>query len=238
MTTQAVNQLPVVIALDRMDLGRATELVSQVGDRVHGFKIHHLWDKHGPGVVETLKKAGALRVWVDLKLADTPDTVRDRAEIVAQSGADILTVHAIGGVDMMMAAVEAGVPCVFAITMLTSLSEEETHLLSGQPTKAAVLYRARLAKLAGAHGAVCSPHETAILAKRRELVDMIIVNPGIRLEGQAAGQQVRFDTPLFAISEGANLLVLGGSVTKAPDPLAALDLVEQQIAAGRAAKVA
>ena len=226
------SQLPVVIALDRMELASAQGLVLRLEGRVYAVKIHHLWDKHGSAAVRALKDAGAARVWVDLKLHDTSDTVADRAKVVAEAGAGILTVHASGEVDMMMAAVKTGPSCVFAITALTSLTEEQTHLLHGQPAKAAVLYLARLAKLAGVHGVVCSPHETNTLFRRTEFAGLTIVNPGIRLSGQAAGQQARFDTPEFAISQGAGLLVLGSAITKAEDPLATLDLVEQGIAAG------
>lgn len=206
------------------------QLVSRVGTRTYAFKIHSLWDTEGPGVVDVLKKEGAWRVWVDLKLHDTPDTVADRAKAVRDAGGDILTVHAAGGVEMMMAARENGPPEVYAITVLTSLSEEETHLLTGQPAKAAVLTRARLAKLAGVHGVVCSPNEVSLLSKRTELKGLTRTTPGIRLAGQAAGQQVRFDTPEAAIKNGADLLVLGSAVTKAENPAAAFDAIEAEIA--------
>ncbi|OGY92572.1 MAG: orotidine 5'-phosphate decarboxylase [Candidatus Komeilibacteria bacterium RIFCSPLOWO2_02_FULL_48_11] len=218
------------VALDRMSKFACVQLTSRVGARTYAFKIHSLWDTEGPGVVEVLKKEGAQRVWVDLKLHDTPDTVADRAKAVRDAGGDILTVHAAGGVEMMMAALENGPAEVYAITVLTSLSEEETHLLSGQPAKAAVLYRARLAKLAGLGNLVCSPNEVNLLSKRPELKGVTRTTPGIRLAGQVAGQQVRFDTPAAAIKNGADRLVLGSAVTKAENPAAAFDAIEAEIA--------
>ncbi len=218
------------VALDRMGKLACVQLVSRVGARTYAFKIHSLWDIEGPGVVQVLKKEGAPRVWVDLKLHDTPDTVADRAKAVRDAGGDIVTVHAAGGVEMMMAAVENGPTEVYAITVLTSLSEEEAHLLTGQPAKAAVLTRARLAKLAGVTGIVCSPNEVSLLSKRPELKGLTRTTPGIRLAGQAAGQQVRFDTPEAAIKAGADRLVLGSAVTKAESPATAFDAIEAEIA--------
>lgn len=217
------------VALDRMGKYACVQLTSRVGARTYAFKIHSLWDTEGPGVVEVLKKEGAERVWVDLKLHDTPDTVADRAKAVRDAGGDILTVHVAGEVEMMMAAVENGPPEIYAITELTSLSEEQVHLLSGNPAKASVLYRARLAKLAGVHGIICSPNEVNLLSKRPELKGLTRTTPGIRLAGQAAGQQARFDTPEAAIKNGADRLVLGSAVTKAENPAAAFDAIEAEI---------
>lgn len=218
------------VALDRMGKYGCVQLTSRIGARAYAFKIHSLWDTEGPGIVEVLKKEGAGRVWVDLKLHDTPDTVADRAKAVRDAGGDILTVHAKGEVEMMMAAVENGPPEVYGITELTSLMEEQVHLMSGNPAKASVLYLARLVKLAGAHGIVCSPNEVGLIAKRPELKGLIRTTPGIRLVGQAKGQQARFDTPEAAIKNGADRLVLGSSVTKAEDPAAAFDAIEAEIA--------
>lgn len=221
------------VALDRMGKLACVQLTSRVGARTYAFKIHSLWDTEGPGVVEVLKREGAERVWVDLKLHDTPDTVADRAKAVRDAGGDILTVHAAGGVEMMMAAIENGPPEIYAITVLTSLSEEEVHLLTGQPAKAAVLTRARLAMLAGLSNVVCSPNEVNLLSKRLELKGLTRTTPGIRLVGQAKGQQERFDTPEAAIKNGADRLVLGSSVTKAENPVAAFDAIEAEIAKAR-----
>ncbi|MDP2641945.1 MAG: orotidine 5'-phosphate decarboxylase / HUMPS family protein, partial [bacterium] len=134
----------------------------------------------------------------DLKLHDIPKTVRARTRDLVASGADIITVHIPGGIDMMMAALEgaAGRAEIWGITALTSLSEEDVHLEAGHPSKATVLYRARMAKLAGLQAVVCSPKETAMLAGRPELTGLTIVNPGVRSAGVAHGDQARVDTPI------------------------------------------
>ncbi len=217
------------MALDGLGIDECLMLVRQIGS-VYAVKIHDLWDREGPGVVQVLREAGAPRVWVDLKLKDIPNTVGLRAKAVRDAGADILTVHASGEIEMMEAAVANGPPIIFAITVLTSLSEEQAHLLHGQPSKAAVLYMARLAKLAGIYGIVSSPQEVGVLAKRPELRGMELVVPGIRPAGTEDADQKRVNTPAAAIKAGARRLVVGRPITQADDPVEALDRIAEEIA--------
>ncbi len=226
----------IILAADELTLDQCLGLASKIGSKVHAIKVHNVFDLQGPSVVARLREAGAQRVWVDSKLNDIPNTVRLRAKAIANSGADILTVHASGEIEMMMAAVESNVLVeIFAITVLTSLSEEQAHLLHGHPSKAAVLYLARLAKLAGVHGIVCSPKEVGILAKRPELRGLKLVVPGIRSAGKDAGDQQRVDTPAAAIKAGATHLVIGRQITQASDPVAALEELEAEIAGAETA---
>ena len=227
----------IIVALDGLDWVTCREIVVKLKDRPGAYKVHDLWDRQGPTVVNQLKGEGAGWVWVDMKLKDIPNTVKLRARAAAESFANILTVHASGGIEMMQAALEGFHGFgdkVLAVTVLTSLSEEETHLLHGQPAKAAVLYQARLAKLAGVHGIVCSPQEVGILAKRPELQGMKFVVPGIRPAGSAIGDQKRVDTPAAAIAAGVTHLVVGRPITEATDPVAAFDAIAEEIAAAMA----
>lgn len=213
----------IIIALDGFNLEQCLTLISKIGDKAYAFKIHNLWDEHGPGIVGEFKSEGAKRVWVDLKIDDIPNTGSLRASAVKKSGADILTVMTSGGIEMMAAAVASGPAEIFGVTILTSLSEEETHLLFGQPTKAAVIYRARLAKLAGAQGIVCSAKEVGLLAKLPELKGMKFIVPGVRSVGQDVGDQKRVDTPKAALVAGATHLVIGRQITGAEDPVQAFE---------------
>jgi len=219
----------VILAADELSIEQCLGLASKIGSRVHAIKVHNAFDAQGPTIVQQLHDAGAERVWVDAKLHDIPNTVRLRAKAIADSGAEIITVHASGEIEMMMAAVEAFPYEVFAITVLTSLNEEQAHLLHGQPSKAGVLYLARLAKLAGVAGVVCSPKEVGILAKRPELKGMKFIVPGVRSVGKDAGDQQRVDTPLNAIKAGATHLVVGRQITQVSDPVAALDALEAEL---------
>lgn len=232
----------VFVALDGLDKKAACALVnklvaSPVPGSLAGFKIHDLWDRHGPDVVmELLESAGGVPpIWVDAKLHDVPRTVSLRAQAIAQSGARFVTVHASGGIRMMADAVDAtnGNLRIIAITVLTSLLEEETHLLCGQPAKAAVLLRAQWAKLAGAWGVVCSALEVGILAKQPELSGLALIVPGIRLAGAGAtdDNQKRVDTPAAAFRNGADFIVVGSEITKAEDPVGVLSAIVEEISA-------
>lgn len=219
----------IILALDELNLDQCLELVSRVGDRVYAIKIHNIFDQQGPGVVQRLRDAGARRVWVDAKLHDIPNTVKFRAKAIADSGADILSIHASGEIEMMMAAVESGPAEIYAVTVLTSLGEEQAHLLHGQPSGSMTLYLARLAKLAGVHGVVCSPKEVGILAKRPELQGLKFITPGVRSSSKAIDDQKRVDTTARAIASGSTHLVIGRQITQAIDPVNALHRIEEEI---------
>jgi orotidine-5'-phosphate decarboxylase len=227
---EAYMESRIIFAPDGLDGRQALDVVGKIGGRIYATKIHDLYDRHGRSIVESLKGAGSKRVWVDAKLKDIPRTVKDRAAAIAASGADILTVHTDGEIDMMMAARD-GAPkmMILGVTVLTSLDEDQNHLLTGQPVKAAVLYRARLAKLAGLDGVVCSPQEVAMLANRRELVGLKFVTPGTRSAGKDVGDQKRVTTPLEALKAGATKLVIASQISGSVDPIAELDLIEAEI---------
>ncbi len=223
----------IILAADELTVDQCLELASQVGDRVYAIKIHSLFDQQGPSVVQRLRNAGAQRIFVDAKLHDIPNTVRLRAKAIAESGADILTVHASGDVEMMMAAVESGPAEIYAVTVLTALNEEQAYLTYGRSSKANVLYQARLGKLAGVHGIVSSPKEVEILTKRPELQRIKFVTPGVRSSGKELNDQNRVDTPSGAVTSGSTHLVIGRQITQASDPVQALQQIETEISSIR-----
>ena len=92
-----------------------------------------------------------------------------------------------------------------------------------------MLHLARLAKLAGVHGVVCSPQEVGILSKRPELKGLKLVTPGVRSSGKDADDQQRIGTPAGAIASGSDLLVVGRQITKNPDPVVALHQILEEI---------
>ncbi len=227
----------VILAADELDLELCVQLLAKIGHRLAAVKIHNLYDLHGVEAIRQLRRAGGegIRIWVDAKLHDIPNTVGRRAWALCNNGADIITVHASGEIEMMMeAVVKAKGLEIYAITVLTSLDEDQTQLIYGNSVKAKVLYFARLAKLAGVHGMVCSPKEVEMLAKRPELKGLKLIVPGIRSAGKDAGDQKRFDTPSAAIKAGATYLVVGRQLTQAPDPILAIDELEAEIAGAAA----
>lgn len=216
----------IILALDEIkNLDEAVALVKKVGHLVYAVKIHNLYDKFGPDVVRMLKEAGAEKVWVDFKLYDIPNTGRLRTENLV---ADIVSVHASGGVKMMKEAVSSGKE-VFAITILTSFSELEVKQIYNRGVDDAVLALAKLALEAGVAGIVCSPKEIKMLRAHAEFKNLKIVVPGVRSAGVDANDQNRVSTPKEAIQNGADFLVIGRQITEAPDPVVALADIEKEI---------
>ena len=224
------KQSNIIVALDGLGLDSAAALVSQLKGKPYAYKIHDLWDQQGPGVVRKLLGNGAPRIFVDLKLHDIPNTVALRARAVRNAGATMLTVHASGGTEMMRAAVENGPPEIYAVTVLTSLSDGDAHKMYGQPAAAAALRMARLTQcVRGIAGIVCSPQEVGLLATRQDLDGMKFITPGIRPAGKEAADQRRVDTPESAIYAGAHFLVIGRPITQAPNPVAAFDIINAEM---------
>ena len=219
----------IFVALDVPTLAEARALVARLGDEPAALKVGlELFAAAGPDAVRAL--AGR-DVFLDLKLHDIPETARRAAAAAAAHGARFLTVHAAGGRDMVRAAVEgAGPSCaVLAVTVLTSLERSDLHA-DGHELAVAdlVLRRAELAVAAGAAGVVASPREAAALRSRLG-PGALIVTPGIRPAGAAAGDQKRVETPAAAIAAGASAIVVGRPIRDAADPRAALRAIRAEL---------
>jgi orotidine-5'-phosphate decarboxylase len=226
-----------IIALDVPRAADAHALVERIGPAAEWVKVGlQLFTAEGPSVVLGLRERG-LRVFLDLKLHDIPNTVAHAVESAARLGADLLTVHASGGSAMLRAARSAAGarggsgPRLFAVTVLTSLSAPELGEAWGRAEVSAAEEAARLARLAadaGMDGVVSSVHEAARI-RAAAGPELGILTPGIRLAGDAAGDQARVATPAQAAEAGVEFVVVGRSVTAAADPAAAFDLVLDQL---------
>ncbi|MFP5219983.1 MAG: orotidine-5'-phosphate decarboxylase [Actinomycetes bacterium] len=214
---------PIAVALDAPDLDTAARWAQAVTPHVQVVKVGlELFCRVGPSVVDVVRGASGVELFLDLKLHDIPNTVAGAARSVARLSPTYLTVHASGGPDMVRAAVEA-VPGVriAAVTVLTSMTPETLDQvgLAGPPLDA-VRRLAALSVEAGARALVCSPQEVA--AVRSEVGEGItLITPGVRPAGSAAQDQARVATPQQALADGADLLVVGRPITGAPDPGAA-----------------
>ncbi len=227
----------LIAALDAASRADAEALTGRLAGVPSWVKIGlELFCAEGPAIVTDAVARGQ-RVMLNLKLHDIPETVGRATARVAGLGAELLTVHAAGGRAMLEAAVAAaGATRVLAITVLTSLDETDlTAIGAVGPIRELVITRARLAIAAGCAGVVASPHEIAAI---REVAPagFLIVTPGIRPAGDAAGDQKRVMTPPQAREAGAHLTVVGRPLRDAPDPAAAARAVIAELAtAGRAA---
>ena len=209
----------LIAALDVSTRDDAHTLVSRLGGVPSWVKIGlELFCAEGPSIVRALT-AGGMSVMLDLKLHDIPETVARTTARVAQLGAGLLTVHAGGGRSMLEAAVKnAGDMRILAVTVLTSLDDGDLADVGAQgPVAELVKKRAELARSAGCHGIVASPHEVAAV---RAIVpkSFLIVTPGVRPPGSAAADQKRVMTPAQARAAGSDLVVVGRPLRDAPDP--------------------
>lgn len=229
----------LIIALDYPDRTGALSLVDRLGPDADFYKVGlELFTRWGPDAVSTLQDRGK-RVFLDLKLHDIPNTVAGAVRVAGELGVDFLTVHGSGGRAMLEAAVEAsqataeGTLRILAVTALTSLDGPALGEAWGRASpdpRVEVLRLARLAADAGVHGVVASAQEAGSL--REELGPaMALVTPGIRLPGGARHDQSRVMTPSDAVEAGADYLVVGRSITGAPDPAQALAQVRSSMMA-------
>jgi orotidine-5'-phosphate decarboxylase len=214
---------PVAVALDAPSLEQAASWAGLVTPHVSTVKIGlELYLRYGPEAVASIRGASNVRVFLDLKLNDIPATVAGAARSVARLHPDLLTVHAVGGMAALRAAVEAAPDTrIVAVTVLTSLGDEDLEAIGMTgPVRDAVLRLSVLAVEAGARGLVCSPREVADV--RAEVgPDITLITPGVRPAGSGADDQARVATPEEALQAGADLLVIGRPITAAPDPGAA-----------------
>lgn len=217
---------PLCVALDQRDPDEVARLAAAVEPYVGLYKVG-LTAFISFGSYLTRSLAEQRPVFLDLKLHDIPAQVAGAVASVAGSGASLVTVHAAGGKEMISAATDAAGDEVgiLAVTILTSLDDPELDAIGLRgPAEDAVLRLADIAMGSGVMGLVCSPLEVASLRDRfgpRGSGGPLLVVPGIRPEGAAAGDQRRTLTPPEALAAGADVLVVGRPITAAADPAVA-----------------
>jgi orotidine-5'-phosphate decarboxylase len=228
-----------ILALDVSNAAGAHALLDRVGPAADFVKVGlQLFTAEGPAVVHALRGRGC-RVFLDLKLHDIPSTVAHAVRSAGGLGVELLTVHASGGAAMLRAARDAAGadgPALLAVTVLTSLSAQEAAEAWGRAgtlsAEAEVERLARLAHGCGMHGVVASARELPVLRAALPRAFRVLT-PGIRLPGDDAGDQTRVATPGEAARMGADYVVIGRSVTAAPDPAEAMRRVVADLAAPR-----
>jgi orotidine-5'-phosphate decarboxylase len=214
---------PIFVAIDTPDPARARQIATAVRDHAGGIKLGlEFFSARGPDGVRRIAELG-LPIFLDLKFHDIPNTVAKAVEAIAPLEPAILTVHAAGGHEMMLAAKRAAPPAtkVVAVTLLTSLDTNDLSDLGIQRSPADQVARlAWIARDSGVDGIVCSGVEVA--KAKAAWPNGFLVVPGIRPAGGAAADQKRIVTPAGALDSGASILVIGRPITDAPDPTRAI----------------
>ncbi len=219
----------IIVALDSSDEKKVESLLSQLKGQNVWVKVGmELFYSHGPRFIFTAKEFG-LKVFLDLKLHDIPNTVAGGFKSLCNLPVDMVNVHAAGGSEMMKKAAEAvkssaTSPLLIAVTQLTSTTTQqmnEEQRVHGDIVES-VSHYAKLAKESGCDGVVSSPLEVPAI----KLIcgsRFITVTPGIRPEIAAVNDQKRFTTPRDALNAGTDFMVIGRPITEASDPKSALE---------------
>ncbi|MED5564499.1 MAG: orotidine-5'-phosphate decarboxylase [Gemmatimonadota bacterium] len=228
----------VIIPLDVPTLDDAMGLVDSLGEAADFYKVGlELFTAEGSAAVQALKQRNK-RVFLDLKLHDIPSTVARAVARARVLEVDLLTLHATGGRLMMEAAAQAAENdlTLLGVTVLTSMTPSDMEHSWGREVDSIEEEVVRLATLvrdSGVGGVVASVREAAPVKKALGS-DLVVVTPGSRFAGGDAHDQARVSTPGAAVAAGADYLVIGRSVTQAPDPTEALRRVHEEMAGSRA----
>ncbi|HEX8142549.1 MAG TPA: orotidine-5'-phosphate decarboxylase [Pyrinomonadaceae bacterium] len=230
----------LIVALDLETAREAREMFARLRASAVMFKIgSQLFTAAGPAIVREMVEEGA-RIFLDLKFHDIPNTVARAGIEAARLGVSIFNVHALGGREMMQRTREAVAeasereglkpPSIIAVTALTSADDAALEEV-GIPEGAAALVT-RLARLAwecGLDGVVASPVEVTLVRDAIHTDGFLIVTPGVRPAGFAADDQKRFTTPAQAMRAGADYLVVGRAILRAPDPLSEVERIVEEM---------
>ena len=229
-----------------LDVSTATEALAEV-DRlapyVGIFKVGlQLFIREGPALIHTLHAHGAARIFLDLKLLDIPRTVRQARAAAGRMPVDFLSVHCEGltrppAGTPVAPEEEITLPRFLAVTLLTSLDESDLRRLGYRRNLSlldVVYLRTDLAREAGCTGVVCSGREVEGV-RNRAGNGFLVVTPGIRPSWASVSgdDQQRTRTAREAVRAGADILVVGRPIRKAPDPVAAARRILDEIEEGR-----
>ena len=224
----------LILAVDLEDKETAKKFLAPLRGELSWVKLGlQMFLKYGPAIVDEFADAG-FNVFLDLKLHDIPNTVASAIKSLRGRPCGMLTIHTLGGAEMMRRALDAASDALpqtrlLGVTVLTSMNDAQLAGI-GVPRSpmAQVEILAKLAADAGMRGLVCSPLELPAL--RRFLGEEIaLVTPGIRPKSAALDDQNRVMTPAEAAQAGASFIVVGRPILKADDPVAAARAIRAEI---------
>lgn len=213
----------VIVALDVDTLQKAEDLLQRLKGTITFYKVGmRLFTAHGRRAVELVQKHGG-RVFLDMKFMDIPQTVAHAVEEAQKLGVDSLSIHLLGGAEMVRAAAQVSPrPKLWGVTVLTSFAPQDArvfHPRASIPTMVRNL--ARMGWASGADGTICSAQEVQHLRKTLKNLPLKFITPGIRPAGGAVNDQKRIMTPEEAAKLGIDYVVIGRPITGADDPLKA-----------------
>ena len=214
----------IIVALDSNNFSEIEKLVKSLKKEVYAFKIGYQFFFNF-GLIG-YKKIYSIcpKIFLDLKLHDIPNTVKNGLEALNKIKPILTTIHISGGDEMMKSSVrDKKFTKILGVSILTSIDSKQTKKFYNQKNVSILVKKfAKFAKKNGLDGVVCSPKEIKVIRKVTGK-NFIIVTPGIRLKNKIkSDDQKRIETPEKAIEMGANYLVIGRPITKSKNPLKTL----------------
>jgi orotidine-5'-phosphate decarboxylase len=221
----------LIVALDVPSIGEAGTLVSKLEGVVSFFKVG-LWLQFAAGFEKLVDELirHEKKVFLDAKMFDIGETVKQGIARVAERGVSFVTVH--GDEEIMKAAIEGRGNSrlkILAITVLTSVDQKGLHDLGYLcSVEELVALRVQRALACGCDGIIAAPQDDPDELRRRAGAEkLLIVTPGVRLAGSSADDHKRPGTPAQAIAAGADYLVVGRPIVKSDNPArAAAQIIE------------
>ena len=216
---------PIIIALDYPHLTQALSFVNQLNHQSCAVKVgKELFTQAGPELVRQLVSLN-FNVFLDLKFHDIPSTTSKAVVAAAHLGVWMINVHALGGMNMMKACRQAlddlclaNPPLLIAVTVLTSMNQSDLKSIGvPDPIENQVLRLAQLAQQSGMDGVVCSAQEVSKI-KAACGDSFLTITPGIRSLKSDHADQSRVMTPVEALKQGSDYLVIGREVTQSNNP--------------------
>lgn len=221
----------VIVALDLESASDAVHMARLIAPIFPFFKIgSRLFTQAGPALVLDVREHG--RVFLDLKFHDIPTVVAEAVVNAAGLGVSLMTLHTLGGSEMMKLCAEKiarveNPPALLGVTVLTSLSGLSEFGITRSISEQVELL-ANLAQQSGMDGIVCSPTELTAL-RSKFIAPFLMVTPGIRAEEDAKGDQKRTASPRAALDAGSDYLVIGRPIVEAQDPLGAATRIAESL---------
>jgi orotidine-5'-phosphate decarboxylase len=221
-TQYAIRNTQLILALDVDSFAKAKYFVNKLYPKIKIFKVGiQLFAHSGPKIVEYINKKGA-QVFLDLKFFDIPNSVANAVRQAVRLKVKMLTLHILGGQDMLKQALKAAKEEASRLKVERPLLIGVTVLTSKETASGDVLSLAKIGIKRGLDGVVCSVREASLLRKEIKK-KFIIITPGIRPKGASSYDQKRTATVEEAIKAGSDFLVIGRPILEAKEPFKALE---------------
>ena len=221
----------IIVALDSNNYDKTIKLVNNLKNEVFGFKIgYQFFFNYG---LDGYKKIYSVcpRIFLDLKLHDIPNTVRNGIKAISKLKPLFTTIHISGGDTMMKSSgMKKGSTKILGVSILTSIDNKQANKFYNERNISLLVKKfSKAAKKNKLDGVVCSPREIKYI--RKEVgKNFIIVTPGIRIDNKVkSDDQKRVQTPKKAIELGADYLVIGRPITESKNPLKVLKEINNNL---------